>query len=476
MDLGSARSAAIATAVASVSAVTFVLAAPGRYVLAASAAVAAGFLLMQPLRRWPAIALALFALVPVSYLPGADMTSNLSPGILVMIAWGVGVAFSADFRLPAPAIYAPVALSAGWILWLNGDSVDPQRSWFWTFSFFAGFLWVALVARSAPPGTMESLRRTWLWLGIALGAFAIVEFLLQGNPLYGDAYSKSFTQHWSVYRATTTLGHPLAGATFFAVTFAIAFGLWVRGGEGRRLAAGAALFSFVGGVLTGSRSALLAMGVAGGVVIALMIAGRSDVARGRRGVLLVGLSGGLVAGYFSPLIQQRTSSTEGVRSALDREAASAAAHYLANIHDWLGAGPGASLSAARLSLRHAPILESAYYQLIVSVGVPGLIFITWLIAALLWATLRQRRFDATGGLVALVVMAMGFNYLESYRPGLILLGLGALLALGERDREGPPGAPDAGGGLRGVPDGQLPVVDDAGGSVDPGIPVRGGLQ
>ncbi len=95
----------------------------------------------------------------------------------------------------------------------------------------AGFAVLALLPAALVPFEPAAARpivSTWTGLAAVLGVYASLEaWVLRDNPLLGWAYRSApapdgFDQIWSVYRATTTMGHPLVNATFFAVALPLA--------------------------------------------------------------------------------------------------------------------------------------------------------------------------------------------------------------------------------------------------------------
>jgi hypothetical protein len=74
------------------------------------------------------------------------------------------------------------------------------------------------------------------------------------------------------------------------------------------------------------------------------------------------------------------------------------------------------------------IIESAPLQLLVSVGVVGVILIGIFIASGIGLGLLRQDYSSVGALAAYATSASFFNILESNRPAMLFLGLGLFMA------------------------------------------------
>jgi O-antigen ligase len=102
----------------------------------------------------------------------------------------------------------------------------------------------------------------------------------------------------------------------------------------------------------------------------------------------------------------------------------------------LGTGPGtSSLAAAELGFS-LPI-ENSLLQILVSLGVPGLLLFGLLIGLALRASLRNPGgLAAASALVAYVVSVSGYNAIDDRRSAHVILGLLLVIALNARSSAG----------------------------------------
>ncbi len=408
--------------------------APWPALLGGLLAAAGAALLLAPIGALWASALLLVAVLPLSYLPVPAVLLTITPSGLLLCALAVRLLLRGSG--PPRVVLGPAALLlvafAGWLAVTAAAAEQRAVAVGWLVSFGLLVVLPALLATGAPD-VRPVLRRTWILLGALLGAYAVLEaFVLQANPLldplYASAPRGALVQKWSVYRATTTLGHPVSNGSFFAVTVPLALHAAL---QRRSLAATAAVLLAVGGVLaSGSRSAFGAMLVGAAVVVLLPAGGRA-----RRGpstsVRLLGAAAVLlvvVVGWSS--LSTRDDSGEGVRSAAFRTAQVPVALDSVEQAPLLGTGPGAaSLSQEALLSRigGAGAFESWWLELVVAAGIPGLLLGTAVLVAAVVTAARSGAPDVAAAVLAWAVSATFVNALEGGRPEQLVLGL--LLAL-----------------------------------------------
>jgi len=421
-------------------------ASPALAAAAVVAALGAAALLVLP-RAWlPALALALAALVPVTWLPVPRALVTLSPAVAVLGAWCLRLAADAAplrWRRPTPGTRAAGVAAAGLAAWLVASLLltrFPGTAVAWT----AGFAVLALLpAALAPfePGAARPVAATWTALATVLGVYAAVEaWVLRDNPLLGWAYRSApapdgFDQVWSVYRATTTLGHPLVNATFFAVTLPLAVDRALRHRRPLDLAAVAA--AGAGLLATGSRGALVAGAVAATVTCALAV--RDADARRWAPAVLALVAAGVVVGGASLLA--RTASTEGQTSLTYRIEVLGDALAVAGDHAVFGVGPGAAgvvKGEAERGVAAFPY-ENAWVEMVVATGVPGALLLAALCALAARRAAREGRAGVAGAIIAYAVTAATFNLLEGHRPAHVLLGALLVAAAGPARAAAPTG-------------------------------------
>ena len=422
--------------------------------LLAGLIVGGGALLRLP-RHWlPSLALGIYALVPVKYLL-PDVFATASPSLFVLLVWAVRLLDQQRLsgrRLPrVNVVLAQLALVAGaWLLLSALISREADAAVGWVFSFALLVLLPFCLAGSEPlAGPL--IIRVFAVLAGALSLLAALEaYVLQANPLLGDIYANArnadaFTQIWSVYRATTTLGFPLVNGAFFCVGLPLAVGLFLS--TGRRRWLGIALLTAVGLAATSSRGAAVAAVAGVAATIMLHLRPRSpDPRRVAAAAIAVIALGGVAIIPFT----QRASDAEGAASASYRLTVLEPGLRLVAEHPLTGLGSGAAsyIKGQDPSLleglsRQASIpdlsFENSWLELLLGAGLPGLL----LVAALLFGAVRAagtRRPGAAGALVAWMVVAASFNYLDGHRPAHMVLGALAFAAL-SHPRKHAPGPP-----------------------------------
>lgn len=404
--------------------------------LIAFAAIAVLFLV--PVEILPAVALTVFALVPSRILPQDGPLGALPLTSIILVVWAarrIILGQGNDYHVSPGGARAPGsphereqfkaaavisgALFLAWAVFSLVRSVDLQASAGWLISFTAGALLPLAVGRA----TREAIwiRRSWLILGGWLGLYAVVEAVLQVNPLWGNLYialGVTDAQHWSVYRAEASFGHPLFAALFFAVACAMAIGVWLTSTSRWTLVAG--IFSGLGLVATVSRGAMLggAVAVMVAYLAAMVIGGEKRWNR----FALLGLLG--VVGIFGifqfDAFTARNDSTEAARSSGARDTGVWVAGQVADLTDWLGSGPGTSGISGRLF--DDVVIENSLLQLLMSVGLPGLILFIGMIGAAFLHALSRGAVGDMAGLLAYAICISGFNAIDALRPMHLLLG------------------------------------------------------
>jgi O-antigen ligase len=258
----------------------------------------------------------------------------------------------------------------------------------WFVSFATLVLLPALLA-TRDPEVRHTVSRTWIAVAAVLGAYALVEaFVLQANPLFDALYANGprgeLVQKWSIYRATTSLGHPISNGGFFAIAVPLALGAALRHRSGP--AAAAAVLAAGGVVASGSRGALAAMLAGAAVVVLRPTPGvsRSAGAAAGKALGVMALVATLVLG--AAYLAARDASGEGADSAAFRVTQVPVALQSVATSPVFGTGPGAASYSQESLLSRiggAGAFESFWLELVVGAGVPGL-----LLGA---AVLRRRR-------------------------------------------------------------------------------------
>lgn len=381
-------------------------------------------LVYAPLQWLPSAALVAFALVPGALVPTAYVSRAVTPGALVLIIWLFRVLLSKR-RVVAPH---PAVLGCllGLIVWSGASSYSsalPQVSLAWTVSIVVGvFLPVLLGTRVEA----NLLARTWITLGAILSLYAIIEAVIGQNIIFAF-FAENDVQHWSVYRAYAGFGHPLLAGTFFVSTFGLALGMWLTGDRRRWLLA-TSILSLAAAFATISRGAIVTAIVV--VAILLVFVTFQKGATFSRVLIVVGI---VVVGAFAavqtPRLVERLLSVEVSRSNDARRSGLDVALTGADFYHWLGAGPAMSQRAVAQFNATQVRIESAYLQLLLSVGLPGLfLFVLALIGAGTIA-LRSGRLGPLAAMVGVTVSIGFYNSIDARWGSHILIGLSLLLCL-----------------------------------------------
>ena len=367
----------------------------------------------------PTVSLWLFALLPVGYLIGVPnfVGRFYTPAVVVLFIWLVRLMwrrgrheFVLSLRWLVPVFAVLLALSA--------IGLSPSRSVNWLLVVAIAVALPAALVPAVDDRTSSTLLRSWFILGIGLSLVAVIESLLQTNPL-SPYYS--FDQHWALYRVSTTLGHPLMNGTFFSVTACLAAFAMTRVGAPR----GTAFFCFVlcalAAGLTGSRSGVYALvsGLAVGLLVTL-VSGRTSVANKFLGIVLGVVA--LVVLPALPTIAERAGSAEGAASSLYRDYVVRLAGRLFLRSPVVGYGPGNSSIATAQSGAVLP-LENSVLGTLVSGGVIGTAAMLVLVVVVVIRILRSGRADGVAGIAAYVVAGAAFPLWESNPAALIAVGL-----------------------------------------------------
>ena len=391
-------------------------------------------LLLLPVHILPAVALAAFALIPPRILPQDGPIGALPLTTAVIVVWAIRRLLPTKANAVGRATPAPFKSATRyfglllliWTLFALLRTVDLQASLGWTISFSAAVLLPLCIGSS----TFEAywIRRVWLLLGSWLGAYALLEGVLRFNPIWGGLFSLLGLrdhQHWSVYRADASFGHPLFAALFFAVACALAIGVWLQ--ESSRPALVAAIFSGLGLVATVSRGAILAAAVAIGFAYAVSLIIRNEK-RWSKFILLAALMVLAVIALFQfDAFTARNNSFEAELSAQARDLGVWVSLQAANLTNWIGSGPGTSGITGRLF--NDVTIENSLLQLLISIGLPGVMLFLLMIGSAIAHAISQRAVGAAAAIVAHTVGIAGFNAIDALRPMHLVLGCLLILAL-----------------------------------------------
>ncbi len=386
-------------------------------------------LILVPVSWLPSIALVLYLFIPRTTLSLNDLLSTLTPSFMVVIIWGIRSVRTESRDDPGPSALLKVLCSLTF-LWLLLSMVTHRgqlSSLAWSLDFAVMVLMVLLVP--LPARAIEQLQTTFLWSSIVMLGICGVEFAAGSNIILDPLYRTlgiPDVQHWSVYRAAGTLGHPLYAGLFFSMVFGLSFGKRVESGKNVYLWFAAA--SLLGILLTVSRNSLGAVAATIAVVIIPSLFARTSLSMiGKLSIAVLAVAGA-IAVTQAPIFQDRLDSQEAIGSTNARNVVVDLAIQASARHGWVGSGPSTSIVSTTPFNPNGVIIENAYLQLLISLGIPGLLLIAALLGGGAVRAIRTGSYGALGALVAYMFSVGFFNIMESSRPSLILAGLVLLMA------------------------------------------------
>jgi polysaccharide biosynthesis protein PslJ len=383
---------------------------------------------------WPAV-LCVSALVPIGNLPVPHILYVLNPAMFVVAVLALRTIFggrSTPFWV-GPQVWLLLSFTA-WLLITVVFSIQRGTAIGWMLTFLVLVVLLALVG-FGDQRAGRAVEETWIVLGAVLGAYALVEaFVFHANPLFGGIFTSgpdALTQHYSIYRATTTLGHPVGNGLFFVVAVPLALGRMVSRDRVRWHLVATALAA--GGVIaSGTRTAFVAALISGAVVLfgpaSAMMRQRGGV--GIRLAVAIAMALTLVLGVW--YLSARNSSAEGSSSASFRTTEIAVAKLGIAESPLVGVGPGVAAVRWKTDLtgtNGAGAFESMWLELVVGSGLPGLALSVAVFAAAIGTALRRRATPAAAAMIAFLVTASGFNVWEGGRPSQVRIGLLLVMCL-----------------------------------------------
>lgn len=408
-----------------------VLAAAGALV-----AVMAVFALFAVPRYWLwSGALCVSALIPIESLPVPHLLVVANPALMVVLVLAVRTILGGR---PTPFWVGPqvwlLLAFTGWLLVSVVTSIQKGTAIGWMVSFLVLILLLTLLGFGDRRAGRVA-ESTWIVLGAVLGAYALLEtFVLHANPLFGGIFAggpSGLTQHFAIYRATTTLGHPVGNGLFFAAAVPLALGRMVaRDRIGWHLLA--TVLAAGGVVASGTRTAFIAALVSSAIVLFGPTSARL-LNRGGVGLrLVVAVAMALTLAFGVWYLAARNNSAEGASSSSFRSTMITVAQQGVVESPLVGVGPGVAAVRWRSELtgtNGAGAFESMWLEMVVGSGVPALLLGFTVFGTAIGTALRSRATPAAAGLIAYLVTASGFNVWEGGRPGMVWIGLLMVMCL-----------------------------------------------
>jgi polysaccharide biosynthesis protein PslJ len=360
--------------------------------------------MLAPLRLLPSAALLLTLLIPTGTLELPGYLSAAPVGLIPLVVW---LARSSTANPPfAPTRLLGLGL-AGWLI--ASEIFAPVHTYHGVLWLVAALVSVCAVAYRQPTKLdPDSVGRLFVGVSAVLAGIAVIEaFVLHSNPIFGHFYPADF-QHWSVYRASATLGHPLTAGAVFAAALALTVANFLR----RRGTVGVTLglaFLLCGGIVaTFSRGAVIASSVA--ILFLILINWTERRSTGRQLTLIAGV---IVAGViFSISLSSRNTAADRNSAELRSDVVTRTRAAMQGTSP-LGAGPGES-AAYRGSKHFADqgSIENTYAEMAISIGLIGLGLFATLMLSTIYATARYGYPGYAASLLALLVALGGYNGLE----------------------------------------------------------------
>ena len=377
-----------------------------------------------PVHWLPAVALVAFAVVPGQLVPTAYVGRAVTPGTIVLIIWVLKVFLTKrKLRIYNPFVLANIFALLIWSAATSYLSELSEVSFAWSVSMMVAVLLPVLLGSEREA---DLVARTWILLGAVLSVYTIIEAVLGRNIVFGYLADND-VQHWSVYRAYASFGHPLLAGTFFVATFGLALGMWLRGNRQKWLLS-IAILSLIAVFATISRGAIVtAVVVVAAFAIIALLRRSTTVPRALSVVGIIVVS--VFAAMNTPRLVERIFSVEGSRSNDARRSGFDVALVGADHFHWLGAGPAMSQRAvAQFNVTQVRI-ESAYLQLLLSVGLPGLAFFSVAMVGAGCIAVRDGRLGALGALLGVLVSIGFYNSIDARWGSHILIGLALFICL-----------------------------------------------
>ncbi|QHC59328.1 O-antigen ligase family protein [Rathayibacter sp. VKM Ac-2760] len=377
------------------------------------AVIGAIVLFFMPRRLMPALALAVLVVLPVGYMDVPRLIGRyFSPAVIILLVWMVRLVLSKRDAAAEPA-------RAGTMLWIPvlgalavsvALGLEPGLSVAWVVVALVCTVLPYLYGRTRSDDVWSSAQNAYLWVGVFIGALAVLDFVAGFNP-WSSLFSYDVTEKvWSVFRSRTSLGHPLVTSTVATVCAMIA----LFGSDKRRWLRIAALAgSGAAVILAVSRTGVLAIAIGLALGCLVLLFGASPSKRTRRITaffLMISALGFLGVITNSPLLDQRNESSGGVKSSDYREQSTDVA--LGMIEDnWL-IGLGPSNSAAEFSSVFDGPLENSVFQLLLSLGIPLAILALGAIVVIVLRVSKRGDAGVAAAIVAFAVSLSGFSAID----------------------------------------------------------------
>jgi hypothetical protein len=303
-------------------------------------------------------------------------------------------------------------------------SINPLRSTGIGLAMIANFYWIQTLNLDVSAAyKLVQILRAFI---ISVSIFAVIEFFLKRNLLYGDLYSNasvSILQEWSVYRVTTLLGHPLSNATIFGCFSLFFFLNWISTNAKRDFIAFLSPAIALG--LTAARGSIVAYGICISTIILFFPGSHKRAGRYTRILATINMS---LLGLFiliRGIEQFRFNSSEGTVSTKARLLLIQRVFEIIPSSPF-GFGPGTAQEYFKTNSNTKLIVENSLFEILLGFGIFGGILVFLSVAIVLFGLFHHRSISSVPFLFFLT-STMSYNFVEGNRSGYVVFGILYLL-------------------------------------------------
>lgn len=383
--------------------------------------IAAGF--VWPQKYSFSLLTASVLLIPADYLNLQGWLSYFPPSLILLSILTIRVLLTQP-SVKFSTVILGIAVTAYLVVVASFQSYIPTSQALF-FAVVSVFVWI--FAPNALRGKIDISQNAIGVITIAawLSSLALFEYITGVSPLR-DFYAQSnqlLIQKWETYRVFTVLGHPLVNGLVFAFLGTLLFSFVFQYKSKLRFFL---LIPFsltlVAEVFSGSRSGLTAFMVGVGAVL---LARFTKNAKYFALYALAAITLLIALNFLDQLgLFQRFASYESSESGSYRWHVLASIPSILDRSEYLGGGAFSSQYVwSDIEMSGLP-LENSFVQLLASLG-------PWLFVALLlslslklFSTLRSPIYGGNGAaLIAYLVAAAGFNFIEAYPSHLAFLSV-----------------------------------------------------
>jgi hypothetical protein len=303
-------------------------------------------------------------------------------------------------------------------------SINPLRSTGIGLAMIINFYFIQTL--SIDDSTSWQLVKILRVFVISLSMFAILEYILKSNFLYGKLYASanvSIIQEWSVYRVTTLLGHPLSNATVFGCFSLLFFIIWIS--TNSRSDFVAFLLPAVGLGLTAARGSIVSYAICLSIIILFFPGAKERSGRYTRILATMTITMLAIFILIRGIEQFRFTSTEGTESTKARLLLIKRVTQIIPSNPF-GFGPGTAQEYFTTNSNTKLIVENSIFEILLGFGIIGGSIICISVALMLIKLLREKSLTVVPFFFFLTSTA-SYNFLEGNRNGYAVFGILYLL-------------------------------------------------